>query len=146
MRDEVVARIPGRKTRGRFFAQLRIFLHVSRMPKRARTETALDREMGEIRSVSRKWIKADDIIPSKATVNLPYATSFNPLSGTAVTGTSIQVFSLNNCHDPDFTFTGHQPRSWDQYKLFYLRYRVIGCKWSIHWRNDASATGNANND
>jgi hypothetical protein len=40
-------------------------------------------------------------------------------------------FRLNSCFDPDFTATGHQPMSFDQWGLFYNHYVVLGCSWEL---------------
>lgn len=38
------------------------------------------------------------------------------------------VFQPNNCYDPDYSGTGHQPMFFDQYTPIYQRYVVLGAK------------------
>lgn len=44
------------------------------------------------------------------------------------TGTSVWVFSANGLYDPNVTYTGHQPRGFDQLMPLYDHYVVIGSK------------------
>lgn len=62
--------------------------------------------------------------PDRIRVKMAYYASFNASqsSGVAV----LQQYRGNSVFDPDYTLTGHQPTSFDQWKAFYGRYRVHG--------------------
>lgn len=49
------------------------------------------------------------------------------------------LFSCNNCHDPNYTGTGHQPLGWDQWKTFYERYTVEASRIRVHALREASS-------
>ncbi len=68
------------------------------------------------------------LLPMTKLVTLPYAMEF--LASSA--GFSYNTFYSHNCHDPDYTGGGHQPRGWDQLKVFFKFYRVLSCK--VHAR------------
>jgi len=61
---------------------------------------------------------------------------------TAFAGTSPQtfVFRGNGPFDPEFAVGGGQPNGYDQWKAFYRRYRVKGCK--IEMRAGTEAANN----
>jgi hypothetical protein len=40
-------------------------------------------------------------------------------------------FRLNSVFDPDYTASGHQPMSFDQWGAFYNHYVVLGCTWEL---------------
>lgn len=48
-----------------------------------------------------------------------------------VGATDIYTFRLNSLFDPDYSYTGHQPRGFDQLALLYHRYRVNAVKVEI---------------
>lgn len=51
---------------------------------------------------------------------------------TSTTGTiAVNNFAANGMHDPDLTGAGHQPLRWDQMKLFYNHYIVLGSKITV---------------
>lgn len=50
--------------------------------------------------------------------------SVNPTIG----GVTAYVFRANSLYDPNLTGTGHQPAPYDQMKLFYKKFKVIGSK------------------
>lgn len=50
--------------------------------------------------------------------------SVNPTIG----GVTAYVFRANSLYDPNLTGTGHQPSPYDQMKLFYKKFKVIGSK------------------
>lgn len=51
----------------------------------------------------------------------------NPGAGTQ----AIQVFRANDLFDPDYTYTGHQPRGFDQLMPLYDHFVVVGSKITI---------------
>lgn len=64
------------------------------------------------------------VCPDVMSVQLKYSRN-GAFTGT---GQASNVFRGNSCFDPDFTGIGSQPRGFDQWKLFYRRYRVIASK------------------
>lgn len=54
--------------------------------------------------------------------------------------TNNYVFRANGCHDPNYSGVGHQPMKWDQMKLFYNHYVVIGSKITVTHLGGAAAT------
>lgn len=65
--------------------------------------------------------------PAKKRVTLRYSDNFQ--STAAAAAPYVWQNRINSCNDPDFTFTGHQPRFYDQYCSAtgpYLAYRVLG--------------------
>lgn len=71
-----------------------------------------------------------------ALVKLRYTTTLNlnPGAGTP----AVNVFSANGMYDPDFTGSGHQPNSFDQWITFYDHYTVLGSKISVNFMNPFS--------
>lgn len=70
---------------------------------------------------------------------------YMPYSGEHLTGgaaLTYQIYRSNSIYDPDYTGTGHQPRSHDQYALYYRYYRVLGCKIKVtaFWQDGAGKT------
>lgn len=64
-------------------------------------------------------------IPGRLSTTLYYADSFTV--GTGALGAYFeQLMRLNSLFDPDLSFTGHQPRGFDQMAAFYNRYVVWG--------------------
>jgi len=57
-------------------------------------------------------------------VNMPYHMEFT----TSSSSITYNTFNSNDIYDPDYTGSGHQPRSHDQYALYYKYYRVTKCK------------------
>lgn len=71
------------------------------------------------------------LLPTKFPANLKYA-----MSGTLtiVAGnTPVRVFRANGMFDPDLTGGGHQPMGFDQLKLWYNNYTVIGSKLRVQF-------------
>lgn len=60
---------------------------------------------------------------------MPYAYFGNFAITSGITSTA--VIRLNSLFDPDQTGVGHQPRGYDQWKLFYLNYVVSRCDYEI---------------
>lgn len=50
--------------------------------------------------------------------------SINP----AAASVTAYVFRANSLYDPNYSGTGHQPAPYDQMKLFYKKFKVIGSK------------------
>lgn len=70
---------------------------------------------------------------------LRYAEYFTLSTGV---GTTAQyAFRANGCHDPNYSGVGHQPMKWDQMKIFFNHYVVIGSKITIRHLGGSSATG-----
>lgn len=53
--------------------------------------------------------------------------------------------AVNDLHDPDVTYTGHQPAGWDQLRVFYLYATVVRVRvtWTI---GDPKATAGGQDD
>lgn len=43
---------------------------------------------------------------------------------TSTSAPAVLVYALNGCYDPDITFSGHQPRGFDQLMTLYTKYCV----------------------
>lgn len=86
--------------------------------------------------------------PREMKVTLRYTEFLTSTSTTALNFD--QVMNLNSIYDPNRTGAGHQPQGYDQWALFYNRYRVDGCKISSTWTNAPTAGSTvsilANND
>lgn len=55
---------------------------------------------------------------------------------------NVYEFNMNSLHDPDFSGGGHQPRQWDQLKVFYRGYIVYGLSAVIEaYTTDTSSSG-----
>lgn len=64
------------------------------------------------------------IAPGRMVVTLPYADTVT-LDTTGAGIPALWQFRANSCYDPDASFTGHQPRGFDEYMAFYVFGRVI---------------------
>lgn len=53
--------------------------------------------------------------------------SINPAANTV----AAYVYRANSLYDPNYTSTGHQPAPYDQMKLFYKKFKVIGSKITV---------------
>lgn len=66
---------------------------------------------------------------------------YSQLIGHDFTASSIpgrHQWRVNSLYDPDFTTAGHQPLGRDQWAVFYNRYLVYGCKFTITWSTTSS--------
>jgi len=79
------------------------------------------------------------LFPAKTVKRLRYSTTF---SGATTSGaiTSTYVFRANDCFDPDFTGTGHQPMGIDQMLLFYNHFCVLKCMIKIIAKNTTTTS------
>lgn len=82
-------------------------------------------------------------VPDRLFVTLKYNDRITIDPG-SVGSLKVHRFSLNSCHDPDMTGTGHQPRYWDQLcnsiegnGLFH-KYKVHACAFSIKMINGSN--------
>lgn len=98
--------------------------------KRSRTVTRSRRRKSRSR---RKRVRR--AFPRKMAVNLPYSEINISIGSGAGLGGGI-IFSANGVFDPNITGTGHQPRGFDQYMLFYDHYVVIGSKITVDFQNN----------
>jgi len=62
-------------------------------------------------------------LPTTKTIVMPY--HMEMITNSA--GISYNTFRSNSIYDPDYTGTGHQPRSHDQWAQYYKYYRVLSC-------------------
>lgn len=69
------------------------------------------------------------IVPDVAFVKLKYQTQVAFAAAGSVP--QLHAFALNGMYDPDLTFTGHQPRGFDQYAAFYTKYEVRASRISM---------------
>lgn len=60
---------------------------------------------------------------------------------TGLVTTANYTFRANGCHDPNYSSVGHQPMKWDQMKVFYNHYVVLGSKITIKHLGGSAATG-----
>lgn len=65
-----------------------------------------------------------NIIADSVMVKLPYCDQYTMTSTSGTVAT--QQFRQNGIFDPDVTYTGHQPRGFDEYATLYDRYVVYG--------------------
>lgn len=77
--------------------------------------------------------------PSTKRVMMRY-TDYVSLTAQVITPLPTYVFRMNSCFDPDFSFIGHQPLGYDQWKTFYNSYCVIGAK--ITWQPETTNSVN----
>jgi hypothetical protein len=61
------------------------------------------------------------MMPDRFVTKLKYAETFRLLNAAA---TGQQIFRGNSCYDPDQTGVGGQPMGFDQFAIFYNKYRV----------------------
>jgi len=54
----------------------------------------------------------------------------------------VKQFRLNDCYDPDYTGTGHQPMGFDQMMAFYSTFRVLSTDVHIMAQSYAAAAAN----
>lgn len=78
--------------------------------------------------------------PPTKVIPMRYAETIS-LSGSAG-AMATYTFRANSIYDPNYTGTGSQPISHDQWSAFYGRYTVIGAKIRVY-NNDTYATGTA---
>ncbi len=77
------------------------------------------------------------LAPSKMLVNLRYSELFQqPAPGIGLIG--VTQYRANSIFDPSFTFTGHQPRGFDQWMALYDHYVVIYATIKIEFQEAAS--------
>lgn len=69
--------------------------------------------------------------PREMKVTLKYSEFFNSTSSAGLL--LDQQMNLNSIYDPNRTGTGHQAQAYDQWALFYNRYRVDGCRVTVTW-------------
>lgn len=68
-------------------------------------------------------------LPRTVTATLYYTDDDElPLIALAENAQKITEYSVNGCFDPDLTGIGHQPRMFDQYMSFYLKYEVLASR------------------
>lgn len=85
-------------------------------------------------------LASSSVRPDRLLVRLPYNDSF-VMGGTAGQ-TSIQSMNMNSIYDPDRTGTGHQPLGYDQWAVFYKKYKVHKVAYNVTFTQyyDGSAT------
>jgi len=59
--------------------------------------------------------------------------SYNEDLAIASGSTEADLWACNSMFDPDVTGSGHQPRGFDQWTLFYNHYTVIGAKVTVNF-------------
>jgi len=74
------------------------------------------------------------IFPVKKTVMMRYADTTGSITSTTGAVASY-VLRANDCFDPDFTGTGHQPMGFDQMILFYNHFFVVRSRLKVTFRN-----------
>jgi hypothetical protein len=80
------------------------------------------------------------IIADRVRCKLVY---YERLVANATSGSLWQYqFVGNSCYDPNYTGTGGQPDGFDQYALFYGRYRVLASKFSLMPANVGTGVAN----
>jgi len=82
-------------------------------------------------------IMRSNIVDDRVITRLKYATLIQS-SGSPF---SEYVFTGNGLYDPDVTSTGSQPAGYDEWSLFYSRYRGLGCSISVKFINNSATIG-----
>jgi len=75
----------------------------------------------------------------RVTKFLRYADSFG-MATTSGAITATQIFRMNDCYDPDYSSTGHQPMGFDQMMVFYNHFVVVRARLVCDFSNTASTT------
>ncbi len=105
------------------------------MPKRYRRAKSRRRVRRNKRTRTYRPKRVGNAFPTKVAVSLPYSEIDLALSADAgLSGGSF--FRANGVFDPNATGTGHQPRGFDQYMLFYDHFVVIGSKITVTFINN----------
>lgn len=79
-------------------------------------------------------------VPNHYVTQMAYFTTV-PIQEAAAGAGGYYTFSLNNCFDPDFSGSGAQPVSFDQWSQMYSRYRVIKTDVVAHWVGGTAVPG-----
>lgn len=61
------------------------------------------------------------------------------LNAAAAEVVSTYIFRANDCYDPDYTGTGHQPYGFDQWAAYYEHCHIIGSRCTVQYTPTASA-------
>jgi len=73
--------------------------------------------------VVERWMP---LFPPRTKKMLRYSGNFGLTSTAGVVAS--YVLRANDCFDPDFTGTGHQPMGFDQMMVFYNHFCVVSCR------------------
>lgn len=76
-------------------------------------------------------------IPKSTIAKLRYAAVEDRVFG-AIIAQDDYVFCANDCFDPDYTGSGHQPRGFDQYMSMFDHFTVVGSKITVTATNTSS--------
>jgi hypothetical protein len=76
------------------------------------------------------------LFPARCTKWLRYSTNF-ALTNTAG-AVATWVFRANDCFDPDFTGTGHQPMGFDQMMVFYNHFCVTHARIKVTFKSSST--------
>lgn len=82
--------------------------------------------------------------PTKKLVRFRYAENVFLDPGAADNTLWTYVFSANGMYDPNITGTGHQPRGFDQWNIFYDHYVVIKSKITVQFTMNDQIGTNSN--
>ena len=70
--------------------------------------------------------------PNKILCKHRYVDTVDMAAGSGINEISTHIFSLSSLYDPDVTnFTGNYPRGYNQFKVIYGKYCVIGAKITV---------------
>lgn len=106
------------------------------MAKRKRTSSRPRRTKRSRVSRPRRIPRLPNIIPASKIVKHRYVDTV--VLDPNVSVPYSYVFRANSVFDPDYTSTGHQPLGFDQWKVFYDHYNVIGSKITATFITEAS--------
>jgi hypothetical protein len=79
--------------------------------------------VNSLSAVVERWMP---LFPARTTKVLRYSGNAGLSAASGVVTT--YVLRANDCFDPDFTGTGHQPMGFDQMMVFYNHFCVVSCK------------------
>lgn len=73
--------------------------------------------------------------------SIVYAESVTVQSQSSLSAMGVPYYyALNDCFDPNFTGSGHQPRGFDQIAVLYKKYRVYSARVQVYLMNPTTAT------
>lgn len=82
-------------------------------------------------------------VPDSVHIRVKYAEFFTLTSTTGALAT--QFFRANDLYDPDYSGSGHQPKTFDQWMALYTNFRVIGSAIKVSTVNIDSTPGYVSN-
>lgn len=115
------------------------------MPTRVRRFNTRKPRRGKTRK-RKPYRRAATLVkgPSPVSDSLFTRLKYSDTFVTAATATPVGHIFRTSAYQPDYTLgaAGHQPMGYDQWSLFYNKYRVWGIKYEIHAINTSTTSAN----